>query len=410
MMKTFLLMMIVVVSGTAGLAGSEKWYPAQTILEPTLLPDYSGVSLDIHGDLIYLGMISDRSGPKQQMGRIYRRHGNQWTLEQELSIESAPLFRRIIGKIQDDTCIVLGYYDPPDYSPSIIKAYAFRYDQTRWNLIQELVPPEGNGEVGTAIDIDSNICVIGSECIHVFRFDGQRWNYEQKIPAGTSINDIAISGNWIVTSCADEKTTDNRVGSAYFFVHDGNQWLPDGKLTGLAPFFSPYDFRQLSVAIDEEWCLLGVPLPFNRDPLAGKVFLCRRTDRWEIVQELYPSWPEDTGFGSGIFFRDGICGVSNWDPKTNQGSIALYAFNGSVWAPNGNVQVPMPGYDGVWNIGAYDDGYVLVEAGTFLMNPQVFVDCLTTAAVFRACPAADLTNDCRVDLLDFAELAKEWMK
>jgi hypothetical protein len=402
--------------GSSVLAGSEKWYQEQKLLEPTVLPDYGGVTPDIHQDLLYLGFISDKSGPRQQMGRIYRRHGTQWTLEQELSIEAPQPFDSVLGKIQDDTCIVLGRYYQSVEGPNVItwslvvRAYAFRYDGAGWNLIQELVPPEGGLEI--ALDVDSDVCVIGGNgYTHVFRYDGQRWNYEQKLPAGVnpSFNGIAISGNRIVSSAPVEKSTDGRIGAVYFFVHDGTQWQPDGKFSGLAPFPDIVDFRSISAAIDGEWCILGTPMPEVNDPLPGRVLIYRRTDRWRVHQELIPLRYDDEGFGASVFVRDGVCGTNAWDVDPELHCVPLYSFNGSIWAPHGKANLPMPDYDFVWNVAGYDDGHLLVVAGALILGPYGYEDGIGSAAVFRACPAADLTNDCRVDLEDFAKLAEEWM-
>jgi hypothetical protein len=396
--------------GSMGLAGSEKWYPAQTILEPTFFPDYSAVMWDIHKDLIFLGRSSYSSESKPPLGQIYRRQGTTWTLEQELPVEAVPWFHCFVGKIQDNTCIVLGdSWNPIDWS-TIVKAYAFGYDGHQWNLVQELVPPEGIlGGIG--LDLDSNVCVIGGiECTHVFRYDGQRWNYEQKLPGGSSPSyfGVAVSGNRIVISSPIAETMENRTGAAYFYVHDGIQWQPDGKISGLFDY-AGCDFQGIRTDIDGDWCILGLPNPCSQSA-PGKTYICRKTNQWKIVQVLSSTSPENGGFGDIVFLQDGICGVNDWDPQTHKDSMSLYGFNGSIWAPYGKVNLPMPDYEYVWNAADYDDGNLLVIAGTILSSPDGFFDGAVSAAVFRACPATDLTNDCRVDIADFAALAEEWMK
>ncbi len=400
----------IILIGSTGLAGSEKWYPSQTILEPTLVPRYSGINPDIKDDLIYLGFITDGAAPKQPMGQIYRFNGQQWNLEQYLFLETNPGATYICGKLTGDMCIV-GVSGEPPTSKSM---HVFQYDGNLWKWYQELSVSEDLGYGGHIFDVDQDHFIVrGEECAYAFGYNGREWRYQQKIlpfdthPSCSGFGDaIAISGNRCIIAAPLDEDGPYRIGTVYFYFFDGNAWIPDGKFTGLFTTCGGWDPYWLRVAMDSDWCIVGVLRWFNDMP--HRVLIYRRTDHWTHHQELPSPWLESRILDA-VFIRDGICGYSTWDWQKNNGSISLYSLNGSAWEPSGQITQPLAGWEGVWNQAIYDNGHLLMTAGVNFEEPPLNYACMFSATMFRPCPKADLTNDCRVDLLDFAALADEWM-
>lgn len=396
--------------GSMGLAGSEKWYPAQTLLEPTFLPEYSGVSQDIHDDLIYLGFIAAGAGPKQQMGQIYRFNGRQWNLEQNLCLQTNPVAAYNCGKLTGDMCIV----GASGESPTSKSIHVFRYDGNLWRWNQELSISEDWTDQALIFDVDQDHCIVrGAGCAYAFGYDGQEWRYQQKIlPFDSPSTEsgfgegIAISGNRCVIAAPYDEDSPDHFGTIYFYLFDGTAWIPDGKFTGLFTTSGGWDPYWIRVAIDGDWCIVGVLRWPDHTP--HRVLIYRRTDHWDQYQELSSPWIEARVFNA-VFINDGLCGYSTWDWQANNGCISLYSFNGSAWEPSGQITQSLAGWEGVWNQASFDKGNLLITAGANFEQPPLNYACMFSATVFRPCPKADLTNDCRVDLLDFAALANEWM-
>lgn len=135
--------------------------------------------------------------------------------------------------------------------------YIFRWNGTQWIEEQKLVASDGNNAdmFGKSISVSSDVVVIGastddkghnSGSAYIFRWNGVRWNEEQKLLASDGVEhdffghsvsilgDVAVIGAW--------QNYINGNGAAYIFRWDGAQWIEDHKLTA-------YDGAEMTISV-----------------------------------------------------------------------------------------------------------------------------------------------------------------
>jgi len=168
------------------------------------------------------------------------------------------------------------------------------------------------------------------------------------IPADNAGSDsfgfsIAISGNTAVVGAPYDDDNGSNSGSAYVFVHDGENWVEDDKLT--ASDGVPYDAFGYDVDIDGDTILVGSPASgFGRDdPGAAYVY---RYDGANWVEEDKISASDGTAnnaFGSIVALSGdtAVVGVPDNDAANDLGKVYVYRYNGaSSWNEEAMLLVP----------------------------------------------------------------------
>jgi hypothetical protein len=322
----------------------------------------------------------------------------------------------------------------------------YHWDGTTWNFHQWLEweglgNPQGIGEVC----LQDTYCLVGAPeddgmrgRVHFFRLVGDQWRLEQTIQ-----EDDTIRFGWFV-SMDRGKAVIGETGKTFFYELQDGQWILSQSVS-----YPDDQYMGKGVIWGDHCAVMGsIPGQYSNSPRPGIVCLNRFKDgQWMATETLR--------------FEQGIRAVvlkgnhlavqpGPWD---SQDGIWLYAFDGTAWMkdqtiprlpgtylvfdglefsstpdelllaamsmPNGGGSAEVNLYEfqnrrwelvdkiSEWHPARLEDG---LFSDTFVFNHyHLLVPDFASVYGYRRCPGRDLTGDCRVDLLDFAALAGEWM-
>ena len=153
-------------------------------------------------------------------------------------------------------------------------AYIYRFDGFAWNEEARLTAADASAGdfFGASVSLSGNVVVIGAwgddpaELVnagsaHVFRFDGQAWDYEQTLsPADREALDrfgwsVAVDGESVVVTALDDDDHGPSSGAAYVFGYVDGVWIESAKLT--ASDAEAGDQFGSAAAIDGDTILVG---------------------------------------------------------------------------------------------------------------------------------------------------------
>ncbi|MEE8450983.1 MAG: pre-peptidase C-terminal domain-containing protein, partial [Thermoguttaceae bacterium] len=369
-----------------------------TAPEPVALENF-GIAVSIDGDTAIIGASDydiDRINPGSAY--IFRFDGSRWQRQQKLAASDGAVgngFGRSVS-IDGDTAIV-GTIPGDDSSGS---AYIFRFDGSQWREEQKLTA-SGPGAVdrfGGAVSIDSDAVIVGahgsddagiySGLAYIFRFDGSRWQEEQKlIGSDTTERDsfgrsVSIHGDTTLVGAPGNDDTGSNSGSAYIFRFDGSQWREEQKLT--ASDGAPEDYFGRAVSIDGDKALVGTGHTDDAGVNSGSAYIFRFDgSRWQEEQELTASDAARADyFGSTVSIYGQTALVSadgNDDAGDHSGSAYIFRFNGTQWQEHQKLTASDAAqYDWFGSSVSTDDRTVIVgaygsrDAGPYSGSAYVF--------------------------------------
>ncbi len=266
--------------------------------------DAFGHSIAMDGNLMVVGSpMGDTGGMTPMMSGtayVFRHDGTGWIEEQELEPHDPAMADRFANSVAiQGTRIVIGA--PRNDNVNGMNAgaiYIFRRSGCRlteactWVLEEKVLASDGAAGdfFGASVAIDGNRIVGGawkgdhtpgveSGAAYTFRHDGSQWNEEQKLVADDAESgdqfggQVTVSGSRIIVAAnADNNENGARSGSAYAFRFDGERWVQEGKL--MAGDGAPYDRFPLSVSLDGDGAIMGMPFDENDNgTLAGSAYL-----------------------------------------------------------------------------------------------------------------------------------------
>ena len=233
--------------------------------------------------------------------------------------------------------------------------YVYRWDGTRYVFEQKIVPADlaDDDSFGQSLDLDGATLVAGSHrdddlgpysgSAYVFRYDGARWVEEQKLNASDGGREdtfgysAALDGDVAVVGAIKSNSAIGKNGAAYVFRRQGGVWSEERVLE--ASDAVPLDWFGWSVAIDGDLVVAGAP-SFELHRYAAYVF---RHDgaAWNEEQKLTPSrgWPIDN-FGGAVAVDDDVVLVGapgDVDQGYLTGAAYAYFFDGSTWGRRAQV-------------------------------------------------------------------------
>lgn len=333
--------------------------------------DHFGDSVGISGNTVIIGAPGDGLGEPTDPGSayIFVRNGTIWTEQQRLT-PSDGLAEERFGRavaISGDTAIVgacSGNFGP-DISPGA--AYVFVHNGSNWTEQQKLTASDGaaNDRFGSSVAISGDTAVVGAYgddiganadqgSAYVFKRDGETWTQQKKLKAsdgaasdlfGVSVAvsaDTAIVGAWMNGSDGQ--------GAAYVFVHDGENWPQQQKLT--ASDAMPQDNFGRSVAINGDVAVIGA---INAGAAEGAAYIFARGGAtWSQLQKLTPSDDDPLQqFGYSVSLSKGTviagapfidaayifdcvsCPAITLDPTTAPNGVAGRPYNQGIAASGG---------------------------------------------------------------------------
>ena len=203
------------------------------------------------------------------------------------------------------------------------------------------------------------VAIVG--CLALVSVARADWQQQDKLLASDGFGgahfgvSVSISGDYAIAGSCWGNGNVAHSGSAYIFKRDGTSWIEQPKLT--TSDAATGDRFGARVSIRGDYAIVGADRDDDNGDSSGSAYIFkRRGTSWIQVDKLTAS----DGIAEDIF------GVS----VSISGDYAL--------------------------------------AGAYHVYPSSYPG---SAYIFkRVCPTADLSGDCRVDWVDFATMARQWLQ
>ena len=308
-----------------------------------------GNSVSISGDYAIVSALYDYSIQNRGAVHIYRRVGESWIQEAEISppdVTGNDSFGESTS-LSGDYAIV-GAFRDSDLGLNSGSAYVFKREGTTWMQQAKLTASDGsaNDNFGGSVSLSGDYTLIGARgdddfrgSVYVFMRSGEDWFEQTKLVAGDRSRDgfgvsVSLDGDYAIIG-ADYDTVDGIVsGSAYVFKREGEQWDEQAKLSG-GPGSGEFDQFGHSVSISGDHAVVGVVGDDRSGFNAGSSYFYRRDQSsWIEVENFTASdvEPEDA-FGGSVFI-DGnyiIIGSAGRDDRGySSGAAYVYDFAASI--------------------------------------------------------------------------------
>ncbi len=288
------------------LVGSIWTFRQKLVASPNNPGSIFGSSVAISGTKIVVGAY----GSNSYSGRVYvfNYDGFQWAQTQILSVADGATydFFGYVLAISDNTLVVGAYGDDETGGTNFGSTYLFYFDGELWNYGQKLKAPDGGSgdNFGESVDIDGSTLVIGASrdddkgsnagAAYVFNGVSDQWNFQSKLAGSDSHagdwfgSSVGVNGNLIVAGSPlwdDTNGVTNR-GTLYPFIFDGSSWLEQDKLLPPTPWGSYDDNFGNSVTLTSENILGGAKLADWQGRDAGDVYIYELTYSEGCMQDL----------------------------------------------------------------------------------------------------------------------------
>ncbi len=236
-------------------------------------------------------------------------------------------------------------------------ARVFRFDGLRWNEEQRLLALDGadRDEFGSSVLAcgaeafvgapQEDVTVGGSGAVYWFHFDGSAWVESQKLvasdpgPSAAFGTSIAKSGELLVVGAP---LASAYVGAAYVFRFDGVRWNEIQKLSASSP--DHRDDFGTSVAVEGDWLMVGAPYDDDLGNASGAVHVFR-FDGTSFAEET-KLMAFDSRRPNSFGFSVSLCGdrllVGERD-SYDFGAAYIFRFDGSGWIPEQRLTTPDTG-------------------------------------------------------------------
>ncbi len=375
-----------------------------------------GESVAVSGDYAIVGAERDiQYGEDAGAAYIFYYDGTSWNYQAKLTASDHAAFAEFGGSVS-----ISGDYAIVGASVNAGTAYIFVRSGTTWTEQAKLTASDrGVGDYfGHSVSIDGDYAIVGAYgnvdsvlygSAYIFIRNGTTWTEQAKLKAADAFSfdfgySVSINGDYAIVGASD--------GSARVFVRSGTSWSQQEKL-GASDGASVGGFGY-SVSINGDYAVIGAHLDDDNGTGSGSVYVFHRSGIvWTEQDKLLPA-DGDAGdeFGGSVsIYGDHVIVSSHLDDDNgiDSGSVYMFERDGSNWAEQAKLLAPDGDAGDEFGISvSFDGSRALVGAN---LDDDNWTDS-GSAYIFSKiiCPSADLTDDCFVDIDDFAELAGQWLQ
>ena len=413
---------------------ADTWLQKQNLnADDGMANDYFGYSVSISGDYAIVGAYGDENkGTDSGSIYIFKRTGPTWAQTQMLTAAdgAANDFFGYSVSISGDYAIV-GAYGDDNKGADSGSIYIFKRDGALWAQTQMLTAADGaaGDYFGYSVSISGDYAIVGaygdnnkgadSGSVYIFKRDGLLWAQTQMLTAADGAagdffgGAVSISGDYAVVGAYGDDNNGADSGSIYILKWDGVLWTQTQMLT--AADGAAGDSFGCAVSVYGDYAIAGAYRDDNKGSNSGSAYIFNRNGAIWAQQQLLTAADGLAGdsFGFSVSISSGYASAGAIYDDTgvlNCGSAYIFKQNGTTWPQQ-------------QKLGAAD-----ASAGDFLGNSvSISTDCSTyfmlagahgndnagsssgSLYVYGFNPAADLNNDNKVDLADFAILTNWWL-
>jgi hypothetical protein len=318
--------------------------------------DEFGRSVDIYRDVAVIGAPGFLNGSPGS-AYVFVRVGGIWTEQQELTASDGAadaIFGYSVAVIQD-LAIVTAPFSDTAAGTDAGAAYVFVRSGGVWTEQQKLTASDAAAGdfFGGSVAIHRDTAVIGAYgddtvagrdagSAYVFVHAGDVWTEQQKLTAsdGAPVDGFGAStAVWeddaVVGAYTDDTAAGVNAGSAYVYVRSGGVWTEQQKLT--ASDGANADFFAESVSVGQDTIVAGAErhkAAAGRESGAAYVFV-RSGVVWSEQQELTPSDAHRGDFfGKSVALVESQMVVGAYRANAasiDAGAAYVFARSGGVW-------------------------------------------------------------------------------
>ena len=156
---------------------------------------------------------------------------------------------------------------------------------------------------GYSLDAEDTALIVGafrensagtdSGKAYIFRNNGGQWVEEASLAAADAASNqrfgysVAISDEWAVVGAPNNNDSVSQSGAAYIFRRENSSWEQHAKLT--SPNASEKDAFGVSVALSGNWALIGAPGDDSSETDGGSTYLYALDgEEWSLYQTMTP--------------------------------------------------------------------------------------------------------------------------
>jgi len=443
--KKLLVLMTVIICSSAFIATARaNWQQQDKLLSlDGAAGDTFGISVSISGDYAIAGAAWDDGGTGSAY--IFRRSDvpddPNWYQQARLTASD-----RAYGDLFGNSVSIRGEYaivgasNSDDNGHDSGSAYIFKRDGTSWVQQAKLLPSDGaaDDQFGVFVSINGDYAIVGatrgdgnetnSGSAYVFKRndvpDDPNWYEQAKLlaldgAAGDYFGlSVSISGDYCLVAARADDDNGTDSGSAYIFkrsdVPDDPNWYEQAKL--LASDGEAGDQFGYGVSITGSYCLVGATCGDGNETNSGSAYVFKRSDvpddpNWYEQAKLL-AFDGEAGdqFGSGVSITGGYAIVGAYSDDDNgdrSGSAYIFKRRGTSWIEVDKIIASDGISEDFFGLSVSISGdYAIAGAYHLYWSPYP-----GSAYIFkRVCPTADISGDCRVDWVDFATMAGQWMQ
>jgi hypothetical protein len=245
-------------------------------------------------------------------------------------------------------------------------AYMYRWHDSQWQLQQQLLPQEQQGDYfGRSVDVSGNLAIVGHNlasvsgkyragAAHIYELKDGQWQYQEILqPSDLKASDyfghsVAIDGKVALVGAyqADAPGKDH-CGEAYIFHLENGKWVQKAKLQPLD--LGANDHFGNSVSISGNFAIVGgsyADAPGKNNCGAAYIFHLE-SGKWEQQYKLQPLdlGPNDY-FGTSVAMAGDLAIVgaplADISGKTQAGVAYIFQFQDGEWKPYEKIQATEP--------------------------------------------------------------------
>ena len=302
-----------------------------------------GFSVSISGNYAVIGAYYDDDFGTAYM---FTREGDIWTEQVKLSASDGTVGDRfgysvsIIGNY-----VLIGAYKDDDNGEDSGSAYIFFRTGDTWTEQVKLTASDGSTDdkFGYSVSISENHALIGayhdddfgynSGSAYIFTRTGDSWAELTKLISSDSNEQdnfgesVSIFEDYAAIGAGGNIYG---MGSAYIFHNTNIGWIEQVRLTANDGHL--YDKFGSSVAISEEYAVIGAEFDETQGSNIGSAYIFTRNDNWsEHIKLSASDGASGDRFGISISIEGDNVVIGSIGDDDFTGSAYIFSYNGDLW-------------------------------------------------------------------------------
>ncbi|UCH79645.1 MAG: hypothetical protein JSW20_07760 [Nitrospiraceae bacterium] len=316
--------------------------------------DRFGWSASIYGDFAIVGAQFDNEGDNNAgAAYIFQRTGpdNTWDNGTKIMSQNPDANDHFgISVAISNEFAVIGATGDDDANTNSGAIYIFRNINNTWTPVTKILSPDAATDdfFGISVAISGNYVIAGATfadttqtdtgAAYIFEWTGTSWGTGTNItPSNLNNRDffgtaVSIDDNYAIVGARNNSDIEATAGAAYIFQNTGsNTWSPGVKITARTGDIDPGDNFGSSVAISEEYAIVGAESDDDQITNAGAAYVFRKTgsgNTWDSGTKINASdFETDALFGNAVAIEGSRAIVGSLlkdDGKSNSGAAYIF--------------------------------------------------------------------------------------